>query len=104
PLHADTNWKLLEEGATILGQARSWVVACESNQLERLDGLLNNLRSVLTGAGLSEADFIRFESALETGERLGPQTASGSEVDCSDTGPREQVGEGMGKVTQAITK
>ena len=101
PLHAEPDWGLLEDGATLLGKARSWVQNCESEQLDRLDGLISNLNNVLVDAGLTDADLFRFKSILESSEQL--ESGVDGSVDCSNEAPRKEVGPAMGMITEAIT-
>lgn len=99
PASAGPEWSLLEQGASVLGEARAWVEVCEAEQVGRFDGLLENVRQVLENAGLQEHAIFRFEAAFEAGARLA---TGDSGPDCADAEPRTQVATGVQLVNQAI--
>jgi hypothetical protein len=101
PAAAGPEWSLLEQGASLLGEARAWVEVCEAEQVKRFDGLLDNVRLILTNAGLQEHEIFRFDAVYEASIRL---TEGEGTVDCGDTEPRAQVATGVRLVNEAIAE
>lgn len=100
PVSAGPEWSLLEQGASLLGEARAWVEVCEAEQVTRFDGLLDNVRLILQNAGLQEHEIFRFDAVYEASVRL---TSGEGAVDCGDPEPRTQVATGVRLVNEAIT-
>lgn len=101
PALAEPNWDLLEQGATVLGEARGWVETCESEQLDRFEGLMSHVRQILEDAGLEEHEIFRFEAKLETSAKM---MGGESGPDCDSTEARGRIGEGVQLVNQGVTE
>ena len=99
PATAGPEWSLLEQGASVLGEAHAWVEACEAEQVQRFDGLLENVRRILENAGLQEHEMFRFEAVFEASARMAIGDGG---LDCGDTQPRTQVATGVQLVNQAV--
>ena len=99
PASAGPEWTLLEQGASVLGEARAWVETCEAEQIKRFDGLLENVRLILTNAGLQEHEIFRFDAIYEASAQM---RAGEGGIDCGDTEPRSQVATGVQLVNEAI--
>ena len=100
PSSAEPNWALLDEGATKLGEARSWVEICESDQMDRFSGLLEHVRQILEDAGLREHEIFRFEAKLEASAQMAGGEGG---PDCESTDARAGIGKGVQMVNQGIT-